>query len=74
VKEDQRLKKQDHALCVQAQATTDLAAANALKAKKTIQDQAILSLFMMSKPNHLSKQAQQYLEIRRQEEMKKLKD
>ena len=57
---------------MQARATVDLAAANMRKAQ-VLQDQAALSLFTMPMEQGLSEQAREYLSLRREEEMTKLR-
>jgi multidrug efflux pump subunit AcrA (membrane-fusion protein) len=63
----------DHAIRAQARATADVAAANFKKAQ-ILQDQAALSLFTMPEGTQLSAQAREYLELRREEELEKLRE
>ena len=60
------------AIHAQGRATADLAAANMRKAQ-VLQDQAALSLFTMLLEQGLSDEAREYLSLRRQEEMSKLR-
>jgi hypothetical protein len=72
-KEEQRVEKQrEHAMRVQARAMADMAAANFKKAQ-ILHDQATLSLFTMPDTSHLSAQAREYLELRREEELQNLR-
>lgn len=56
----------------QAKATANLAAANMAKVQ-VLQDQAALSLFTMPHEDRLTEQAQEYITLRREEEMAKLR-
>ena len=56
----------------QARATAELAAANLRKAE-VLSDQAALSLFTMPNEERLFDEAREYLSLRRQEEMAKLR-
>ena len=56
----------------QARATTELATANLRKAE-VLSDQAALSLFTMPNEERLSDEAREYLSLKRQEEMAKLR-
>jgi hypothetical protein len=72
-KEHQRLRKATEDLVrAQAKATAAMAAANLRKAQ-ALSDQAALSLFTMPANLNLSEQAREYLELRREEEMRKLR-
>ena len=59
------------AVCTQARVIANLAATNNRKAQ-IVEDQAALSLFTMPNEEHLSPQAQEYLNLRRDEQMMKL--
>jgi hypothetical protein len=72
-KEEQKGEKQrEHAMRAQARATADIAAANFKKAQ-ILEDQAAVSLFTMPDDSNLSAQAREYLELRREEELEKLR-
>jgi hypothetical protein len=57
---------------VQAKATVDMVAAN-LRRAQILQDQAALSLFTMPNEESLSALVREYLNLRREEEMSKLR-
>jgi hypothetical protein len=72
-KEDHRqMKQRDMAVKAQARATAEMAAANMHKAQ-ILHDQATLSLFTMSNEESLSDLAREYINLRREEEMEKLR-
>jgi hypothetical protein len=72
-KEENRLAKQrEGAVRAQAKATAEIAAANMRKAQ-VLHDQATLSLFTMPNEESLSELAREYVNLRREEEMEKLK-
>ena len=72
-KEELRLRQvKEVAIHAQARATADLAAANMRKAQ-VLQDQAALLLFTMPMEQGLSEEAREYLSLRREEEMTKLR-
>ena len=69
---DSTLKQKEIVVRAQARATAELAAANLRKAE-VLSDQAALSLFTMSNEERLSDEAREYVSLRRQEEMAKLR-
>ena len=69
---DSTLKQKEIAVRAQARATAELATANLRKAE-VLSDQAALSLFMMPNEERLSEEAREYVSLRRQEEMAKLR-
>jgi hypothetical protein len=72
-KEEQKVEKQrEHAMRAQARATADIAAAN-LKKDQILEDQAVVSLFTMPNDSNPLAQAHEYLELRREEELEKLR-
>jgi hypothetical protein len=72
-KEDHRqMKQRDVAMKAQARATADMAAANMRKAQ-ILHDQATLSFFTMPNEESLSDLAREYVNLRREEEMEKLR-
>ena len=72
-KDNLRLRQvKEVAIHAQARATADLAAANMRKAQ-VLQDQAAMSLFTMPMEQGLSEEVQEYLSLRREEEMTELR-
>jgi hypothetical protein len=66
-------KQREHAIRAQARATADMVAAN-FKKTQILQDQVALSLFTMPEGSQLSVMAQEYLELRGEEELTKVQE